>query len=275
MQVSESSQTSLESPFDAVASSYDSEFTDSRLGRWLRQLVWHHLETAFQPGVHVLELGCGTGEDAIWLARRGFKVTATDASTEMLARARQRAGAEGLMEAIRFFQWDLGALDPSGLPPQPTDGYGVVFSNFGALNCLSDRGHLAELLAGWLQPGGKAVFVVMGPWCPWEIAWHLTHGQVRTAFRRLRKGAGAHIGQGRSVRVWYPSPGRLRREFSAYFRSLKVAGIGAFLPPSYLYQIVERFPQFFAGVKTLDLKLGHLFPLNWLNDHYLIVMERR
>ena len=46
----------------------------------LRGRVWQTLERTFTPGQHILELACGTGEDALWLAQRGIQVTATDGS---------------------------------------------------------------------------------------------------------------------------------------------------------------------------------------------------
>lgn len=275
MQVLSEPGKSIETPFDDVAPEYDDAFTASLLGGWLRDLVWHHSKTAFNPGDHVLEVGCGTGEDAIWLARRGIEVTATDASTQMLAWARDKASAAGLAGRINFLHWDLSISDPSKLASRPAKGYTGLFSNFGALNCLSDRRTLAKVLGGILPSGSQAVFVLMGPWCLWEIAWHLVHGQPSTAFRRLRQGAPAHLGGGSTIQVWYPTPARLRREFSPYFRPVKLIAIGAFLPPSYLHHLVRRFPNLFTYAKIMELKLGHLFPWNWLNDHYMMIMEKR
>jgi len=54
--------------FDAVASGYDAAFTERTLGRMLRAAVRERLP--FAAGDRVLELGCGTGEDAIWLDRK-------------------------------------------------------------------------------------------------------------------------------------------------------------------------------------------------------------
>jgi hypothetical protein len=153
--------------------------------------------------------------------------------------------------------------------------YDGAFSNFGALNCLPDRRPVAEALADWVRPGGRVVLVVMGPLCPWEVAWHLLHGEARTAFRRLQPGVEAHVGMGATVRVWYPSPRRLRTEFAPYFRHLETVGIGALLPPPYLDHLVERWPRMFETLALLDRRLERMFPWTWLNDHYLAVFERR
>ena len=97
-------------PFDVAAASYDADFTATQLARWLRETVQAHLAAAFGPGDHVLELGCGTGEDAIWLARRGVRVTATDVSQSMLDVAQRKAAAAGLTNLIDFAAIDLASL---------------------------------------------------------------------------------------------------------------------------------------------------------------------
>lgn len=266
-------------PFDVAAAGYDTGFTDTRLGRRLREAVWGHLVPAFQPGDHVLELGCGTGEDATWLAQRGVRVMATDASPAMLEVARRKAEAAGVAEQLSFARLDLAEIrewileiERSGSPISKFDG---AFSNFGTLNCLPDRRPIADALSRWVRPAGRVVLVVMGPFCPWEVGWHLLHGEVRTAFRRFRSGIEAHVGDGATMYVWYPSPRRLRAEFAPHFRHLKTVGIGALLPPSYLSHVVDRWPAFFEVLAAADGRLGRVFPWTWLNDHYLTVFRRR
>ena len=270
-------------PFDAAAADYDAIFTQRRLSRWLRETVWGRLAASFRPGAHVLELGCGTGEDAVWLARRGVRVSATDASPEMLAVARRKAAAAGVADRITFARLDLGEIRdwrleigdaPISNLQSPVSQYDGAFSNFGALNCLPDRRPVAGALAERVRPGGRVVLVVMGPLCPWEVAWHLLHGEVRAALRRMRPGVEAHVGMGARVRVWYPSPRRLRMEFAPRFRLVETVGIGTLLPPPYLDHLVERWPRAFEMLALLDRRFERMFPWTWLNDHYLAVFER-
>ncbi len=258
-------------PFDTVAAEYDAAFTEHRLGRWLRAAVWDRLEAAFAPGDQVLELGCGTGEDAVYLAQRGRRVHVTDGSSAMLEIARHKALLKGAGDRITFSQLDLNTLDPNHLPTQK---YAGIFSNFGALNSLPDRRPLAEALARWIRPGGRLALVVMGPLCPWEWGWYLAQGRVRTAFRRFRPGSIAHLGEGATMRVWYPSPRRLRKEFGPYFRHRETVGIGVLLPPTFAQGLVDRRPGFFERLAVLDRRIGGVFPGTWLNDHYLTIFER-
>lgn len=105
--------------FDPWAPGYDAEFTESVTGRALRATVWHHLGGLFQPGQRVLELGCGTGEDAVWLACRGVEVHATDASPAMLEVAGRKAVASGVADRISFAPLNLARI--AAEPPPPGD----------------------------------------------------------------------------------------------------------------------------------------------------------
>ena len=95
--------------FDAFAGDYDHDFTHSTLGQLLRPRVWAKLAEHFHPGDHVLELACGTGEDAVWLAKQGIRVTATDGSAGMVreAKAKAKAETEGVSDKVAAIQFSL------------------------------------------------------------------------------------------------------------------------------------------------------------------------
>jgi ubiquinone/menaquinone biosynthesis C-methylase UbiE len=255
--------------FDGAAAAYDSVFTRTTIGRWLRARVWARLKPNFQPGMRVLELNCGTGEDALWLAQRGVHMLATDASEPMLAVARAKAQTTPFAARIA---WQ--ALDLAQLPAEFEDGFDGALSNFGGLNCLADRRGVAEFLARVVRPGGRVALVVMGPWCPWEVAWYAAHLRFGTAARRWRRGGVDAEVHGARVRVWYPTPGRLRREFAPWFRAAGLYGIGALLPPPYLGGLVERYPGLFARLGSAERRVAGAWPFNVLNDHYLLELER-
>lgn len=282
-------------PFDVAASGYDADFTHRRLGRWVRDLVREHLH--FEAGQHVLELGCGTGEDALWLAEQGIHVMATDAATQMVQQTQQKVAQANLSAWVEAQVLDMNALTlnpaPKGeglletkpspfSPGEKGDGgmraqYDAVFSNFGAVNCVQDYGLLAGYLAQQVNPGGKVIMVLMGRWCPWEILWYLAHLQPKTAFRRVsagKQGVEAHVGDGQTVRVWYPAPSDLKRAFAPHFRHVQTVGIGTLLPPSYLDHLVERWPRTFERFAGIDRRFGQSWLMQRFNDHYLIEFAR-
>jgi len=73
------------SGYDAVALDYDRHLARDR---WMRRALWRHFARTFRPAGHLLDLGCGTGIDALYLASIGMRVTAIDASAGMVDRLR-------------------------------------------------------------------------------------------------------------------------------------------------------------------------------------------
>jgi SAM-dependent methyltransferase len=248
-------------PFDALAPSYDRDFTASPIARHLRARVHARLTRYFRPGNHILELGCGTGEDALYLARRGVRVTATDSSPAMLDIARAKAVNQPLVTVQPL---DLNAL-PTDFP-----AFAGVFANFGVLNCLSEWRTLSIWLADHIQPGGIAAFGVMSPFCLWEIGWHGLHGDFRTAFRRPRRQTTAF----QSIPIRYPTIRRLTRDFAPYFRRIHVEPLGLCLPPSDVYGGIERRPRLLRLLTALDSRLSCIRQLALYADHYWIEFER-
>lgn len=72
--------------FDAEAEKYDAVFSDSAIGQLQRKRVRHFGDKIlFDIAPHnILELNCGTGEDALWLAAGNRNVLVTDISGEMI-----------------------------------------------------------------------------------------------------------------------------------------------------------------------------------------------
>lgn len=255
--------------FDAIAAGYDKAFTDTALGRMLRTRVWRTLQACFAPGSHILELACGTGVDAVWLAQRGVRVQATDGSQEMVDVARRRVAAAGLESLVTIRRQSLQELTAKAWPvPAPFDG---AFSNFGGLNTITAWSSLARSLASAVRPGGKLVLVPMGPLCPWEFAWHLFHGDKKTALRRLYQPATARIGQAK-ISIWYPSLNQLKRALSPWFTHVKTDSLGLLLPPSYLAHLVERRPVLFRGLNRLEAVFAPISG-GW-GDHYVSIFSR-
>lgn len=253
--------------FDPLADDYDTSFTERPIGRMLRSRVQARLSELWQTGDSVLELGCGTGEDAAYLGAQGIQVTATDASPGMLAQAHHKTRDLPLVTCAQ--------LDLNVLPDKGFDGpYSGVLANFGVLNCVLDQSALAAWLAARIRPGGVAAFAVMSPHTLWEIGWHVLHLNLRQATRRLRGPAIFQPDAETRIEIHYPGPNRLAQDFTPMFRQTALTGLGLFLPPSEMFAVVEKRPALLRTLSGLDNRLTSMRVLARFADHYWIEFAR-
>lgn len=251
------------SAFDDRADTYD-RFTDGVIGRTLRAAVQRRLLARFRPGDRVLEINCGTGEDAVWLASRGIHVVATDVSAGMLSVARRKVHDHGVADRVDLRQVAIEAVDTR------LGSFDGLLSNFGGLNCVASLGAVAPRLAACVRPGGFALWCVMGPLVPWEWAWFMAQARPAAAFRRLRRGGV----DWRGIRVRYPSVRETTRAASPWFVRRRVAALGCFVPPPYADAWALRHRDSLERLNRLERLVEALRPCPDLSDHYLIELER-
>jgi len=255
--------------FDGAAERYDEIFTNSLIGRAQRQVVWEQMERVFSPGSSLLELNCGTGEDAFFLARKGMNVVAFDQSPNMIEVAIERRN-RGAVDAVSFSVLDTQNL--SRLSPEKK--FQGAFSNFGGLNCVSDVPGVAEDLASLLEPGAPLVLCTLGPSCLWEICWYALQGKWKKALRRLKGSTEARIGSGQPFEIHYYSTAALQVMFWPFFRLKFWKGVGIAVPPSYLEPWAARFPRLLRALIQLDRWWGSVPGVRGMADHILLVFER-
>jgi ubiquinone/menaquinone biosynthesis C-methylase UbiE len=255
--------------FDRIAQAYDGRFTDSLIGRAQREAVWRVLTRTFRTSQNILELNCGTGEDAMFLAGKGITVFALDASRQMIARARQRLQHNSLQLPIVFCECPterIGDLHPE----TQFDG---AFSNFSGLNCVADLGGVASSLAHLVKQDGSLVLCFSTRFCLIEILYYLAIGRWRRALRRCKGYSEVTIDDVRFT-VYYPTIRQIRRHFMPGFRLRSCTGIGVTVPPSYLEAWARQHPSFFRVLSRLDRRLAKLPILRSTGDHVLLSFVR-
>jgi ubiquinone/menaquinone biosynthesis C-methylase UbiE len=255
--------------FDRVADSYDQLFTHSVIGRAQRKQVWSRLLAAFEPGQRILELNCGTGQDARFLAGQGRSIVACDASWAMIEVARRAVQRQAIPGSVRFLQ--LANEDLDLLPRRELfDG---AFSNFSGLNCLSDLAPVAANLSELVSPGGNVLLCLWSRVCVSEVFWYLLHGQLRKAVRRLSGRATARIGE-LSILVSYPTVRAVQRAFSPWFELRRRRAVGLFVPPSYLEPSMSSHEKMLTIMEWLDRQCASWPILRGIGDHVLLEFTR-
>ncbi len=272
--------------FDSVAADYDGPRGNNAAIQDMRAEMWRWLDATFAPGSRLIDLGCGTGLDAVHLAGAGHWVLATDWSPRMVERTRERAAQAGLagrVQALAVGAHELHRLSGRELDLPGTGGPGDgvaagfdgAYSNLGPLNCVPDLRAVSRECARLLRPGGALVFTVIGRHCPWEVLHYAR--QRRWARAAIRYASGTvPVGMNRQT-IWtrYFTPGEFHRDFAPEFDLVRVRGVCVFAPPPYLVDFKQRHPGWHDRLWRLDRRVAGWPGVRRLGDHFLIVMRKR
>ena len=257
--------------FDSVAADYDGPRGNNDLIQHMRAEMWHWLSRTFAPGERLIDLGCGTGLDAVHLAESGFDVTATDWSPLMVQRTAERAAARQVAARVRALNvgaHELHRLDDAG-------AFDGAYSNLGPLNCVPDLTDVARECARLLKPDGALAFTVIGRFCPWEIAHYVRQGRWARARVRFARGV-VPVGMNNHT-IWtrYYTPREFYAAFEPYFSLQHFRGICVFAPPPYLTGVRQKYPRLHAWLWGLDKTVAGWPLVRSMGDHFLIVMKKR
>lgn len=253
--------------FGRKAEVYDAFGQDHPNLERMRSKVRRQVEKHLPVGARLLEINAGTGADAAYFARGGYRVHATDLSAGMVARIRARIATGGFEGRLTVQQ--LSFLELERAAPGP---YDAVLSNMGGVNCTPDLAAITRSLPQVLAPGGIVVWVVMPPLCLWELAQAL-RGNFSLAARRLQRGGAPARVEGLSVRTYYYTPTQVRGAFGPQFRLLELQGLSVFTPPADHKEFPRRHPRMYRLLAALDGLLADRFPFYSLGDFFILTLR--
>ena len=263
--------------FDGVAAGYDRSNAGNPILCAMRARVRRTLEAYAPAGSHVLDVGCGPGSDAAYLAVKGYRLTAIDWSSAMVEEARRRVRDAGVADRVDVQHVGIHELDRlDGIDRRQTDAtFDAAYSNFGPLNCVADLPSAAKGIAGRIKPGGVFVASVIGRVCPWELALYLARGDVSRATIRFRRGMVPVPLDGRTVWTRYVNPRELEACFAgAGMTRVSLRALGVFVPPPYLQAFADRHPALVAGLQRAEDRYGAWPVIRGWGDHFLIVLRK-
>lgn len=136
--------------------------------------------TGLPPG-DALDLGCGPGGDALWLARQGWHVTAVDVSAVAVERLTGLARSHGLTDRIDAEPHDLRESFPQG-------AFDLVCAHYLHTPLDLDRAAVLRLAAHSLRRGGRLLVVDHGSTAPWS--WDQDPGVRFPTPREVAEGIG-------------------------------------------------------------------------------------
>jgi ubiquinone/menaquinone biosynthesis C-methylase UbiE len=255
--------------FSLTAEKYDSFALDHPHLIRMRNKVYDHVVRMIPAGAHILELNAGTGTDAVQLAKRGYRVHATDIAPGMLGRL--RAKVRDLDLADRITVEERSFLSLNDVPGAPFD---AIFSDLGGLNCIPDLSPVIAQLPGILRPGGIVTWVLMPHVCLWEMA-EVFRCHFRLAFRRSSRGAVQANLEGLQFDVYYFSPRQVLNWFGSDYQLIALEGLSVLTPTAESKSFARLYPRLYGALSCLDDRLSPHWPWYGWGDFYMLSLRYR
>lgn len=260
----------MKADFDNAATNYDSIFTNSTIGKAQREVVYFHLSKFLKNNAPktILEINCGTGEDAIWLAKQNFQIVATDISEKMILTAKNKENLPNLT----FERLNITEISN----PFRNNKFDLIFSNFGGLNCLSkdELKLFFKNISNSVSEKGHLVLVIMPKNTFWESFYFLAKAKFSLVLRRKKENVIANV-DGEKVNTFYYNPKDVVNLSGNDFKIISVKPIGFFIPPSYLEPFFKNKFKLLSILKNLDKAIKNCSLLSKYADHYLIVFQKK
>jgi SAM-dependent methyltransferase len=259
--------------FDSASEEYDFTISHNYINTWIRKRSMRELLNLIGPEDTLVEVGCGTGAEALEIARYASKIIATDISgkmLEILARKVHAKRLDGKIVPLRLRASEISKVS------EFFDGrkVRVAYSFNGALNLELELEKFVEGLSSILSPAGYFVCSIRNSFCFGEAISHAAVLQFDKATPRKKQPVMVSVG-GMDIPAFYYSPSAFANIFSSRFELKKLVGLPAFLPPAYLSDYYVKVKDVASVLERMELALGARFPFNRMGDQSLFVFQNK
>jgi SAM-dependent methyltransferase len=249
--------------YSAIAPLYDELMNRQPGDVWIRSAFQNWVAQSVEPASLILDFGCGTGIDARWYARRGYRVVAYDPAPAMQRQARRACASEIAQGRVQTLSIDyetfLATLEQQ---PRPQ----AVVANFAVFNLLPNLRPLFARLASHLAPPAWVIVSLLNPWF-----WKEQLPRLRRAKSRIH--SLPHI-EGRRIispPLYRYLPTEIIQAASPSFVLTKQAGLGAFIHYGRGHYVWGQ-PRSLA--EWLEYRCCELFPLTRLGKYLFLTLRR-
>ena len=257
--------------FDSAAEEYDFTINRNFINTWIRRRSLQVLRQLVRPDDLLIEVGCGTGAEALEVSDWVSEIIATDVSVRMTELVRAKAKARG--KENKVIPLTLRAAEVSKVV-EVLDGRRsrVAYSFNGALNCEPDLDAFVSQLHSLLDPGGYFVCSVRNTTCASEMLSHALVLQFAKGTPRRHQPTMVSVG-GMDIPSTYYSPFEFASRFRPLFTPVDVIALPALMPPAYLSDHYLKLRGIPWLLERLEPLISGIPPFNRLGDQTLFVFQ--
>ena len=164
--------------FSSIYEEYETLSKENNCDIYRRNTIRKHVESFLNLEDTILEINAGSGIDAVYFAKNGYSVLATDIADNSETYINNKIKAEGLIN-LEFQKSSFTNLKSIG-----NKKFNHIFSNYGGLNCTASLEEIFSQFSHLLHPKGFVSLVIMPKYYPWEMATFLKGN--KNAFRRWK-----------------------------------------------------------------------------------------
>jgi SAM-dependent methyltransferase len=265
--------TAVSEAFDSASDEYDFTIRQNFINVWIRNRSIDELLLLTRPDDVLLEIGSGTGVEALRISKHVRGIVATDISNSMISLLEQKVATRGLGDKIKPVRLAGSEIGKASMY-LPNGKVRLAYSFNGALNCeLKIREFPFEL---WkiTQPKGLFVCSIRNTFCLSEAIFHAAVLQLNRMAPRKRQPVMVSVG-GMDIPSYYYSPRKFAKIFEKYFKLKRMIGLPSILPPAYLSDFYVRVRKSLFFLESAEKALSSHYPLNRVGDQTLMIFERR
>lgn len=258
----------IDTGFSKVYDHYEWLNKESLIDQTMRNQVHQTVLKFIKPHSSIIEINSGSGIDAVFFAKLGYTILATDVSegAEMKINEKIRQLNVSNLTFKKCSFLELDQLHPSK--------FDYLISNFGGLNCSDELQKVFHSFDSILLPNAHVTMVILGKYYPWDWIYALKL-KFRRAFMRLSKSDVYANIEGEKIKINYYIPKQIIRLMPSNFELQKIENLG-FLYPSVNHQTITKQKKLIALLIKID---AFLLKKDWIpkgvGDYFIITFKKK
>lgn len=266
--------SNLSVAWDEKAINYDLLFGSDPITKFIRdfnvKFILKHLKSG--NNTTLLDLGCGSGEDAIFLAKKGYEIFAIDISQNMINQAQKKAEKSGVSDKISYHTLRIEQIGKLRLPR-----FDSIYSSFGPLNYVSGIDKVVKHLYNRLRPNGLFIVNLINKFCISEFLYFLMKRRLKKSTRRwFQYPVLLPISKKAPSIYWkFYTPKEFYNICSRYFSHVETVGLPIIIFPLNSSWSRKFLLNIFIKLIKIEKIIAGWKPINKLGDHFIMVMKKR